>query len=247
MFTESTDINTCVWLFGRGAAVASGLKWAEPPEWRSLDRDIRINRIKKSLYLEMRKIPIGKNPYHRLLSILEKRTEPNWKHLFITTNWDFLLQREILNKKLAILPDWLISSHVFHLNGSIEGTSQENRSPFLLETDSVTKRISTFEANRALSDIVWGDIFVVVGMSFNCEMDRGLLIYLQHHQDNLPFGEKNWYILNPDSGDLNKVKSFFETALPRANIVPVNASFQDWIGTGMPELVKQKILVSPGG
>ena len=99
---DEQQIDTVVWLFGRGASIACGLDWTEPKEWQVLNRDIRIKQIQETLELEMQKIPQGKGPYYDLLSILSGQTEANWKHLFITTNWDYLLECEISKSYLDI-------------------------------------------------------------------------------------------------------------------------------------------------
>ena len=92
---DEQQIKTVVWFLGRGASIACGLDWTEPKEWQTLNRDIRIKQIQETLDLEMQKIPQGRGPDYDLLSILSRYTEANWKHLFITTNWDYLLEREI--------------------------------------------------------------------------------------------------------------------------------------------------------
>jgi hypothetical protein len=192
----------------------------------------------------MQKIPQGRGPYYDLLSILSGHTETNWKHLFITTNWDYLFQREISNLKFKILPKWLINSHVFHLNGSIEKGTQENRSLFLLETDSYKVRKSTFEANQALSYLIWEKLFVIIGMSFTCETDRALISYLHSIEDQLPFGEAKWIILDSQKEILDNSYVQFRDNFPAANIIPINKGFQDWIANGMSELVKYGVIKS---
>lgn len=146
--------------------------------------------------------------------------------------------------KLKILPKWLISSHVFHLNGSIEGGSQGNRSPFLLETDSYKDRKSTFEANQALSYMIWERLFVIIGMSFTCETDRSLISFLHSIEDQLPFGEAKWIILDSQKEILDNNYSQFKKNFPAANIIPINKKFQDWIKNGMPELAKYGVIES---
>lgn len=238
------QINTLVWLLGRGASIACGLDWAESKEWQGLARDIRIKQIQEALKLEMQKIPLCKNEYHDLLSILSKDTETNWKHLLVTTNWDYLLQREILNLKLKILPNWLISSHVFHLNGSIEEAYQgnNNRSPFLLESDDPKIRINTLEVNQALNYMIWERLFIIIGMSFQCQMDKALLYYLHLIEDQLPFGEAKWIILDSEKEILDNTCRLFKKSFPAAIIIPINKKFQDWIKNGMPKLIEYGVI-----
>lgn len=110
------------------------------------------------------------------LDFLAKRTTSGWRHLFVTTNWDYLLQREI-NSFIPVIPGnvkpaWLADSHVFHLNGTIEDPSDHPfRSPFMLPEDPHHQRAWTPEANIALNKVIWQGMIVVVGMSFECATD----------------------------------------------------------------------------
>lgn len=236
------QINTAVWLFGRGASIASGLDWTEPKEWQLLDRDIRIKQIQEILELEMQKIPQSRGPYYDLLSILSGHTETNWKHLFITTNWDYLLEREISRFKFKVLPKWLRETYVFHLNGSIQQKQQENSSQFLLETDSYRIRKSKFEVNKALGYMIGEKLFVIIGMSFECEMDKAFIIYLATSKDFVPSRDASWVILDPNDTSLDNLNFRFNRLFPVANIIPINKGFQNWIKNGMTELAKYGVI-----
>jgi hypothetical protein len=66
--------------------------------------------------------------------LLSERTRDRWRHLFLTTNWDFLLQREI-DEFLPDCPHWLRDTQVFHVNGTVEDQTDggnSNRGSFLL-------------------------------------------------------------------------------------------------------------------
>lgn len=125
----------CVnWLFGRGLSICCNLGWEEPREWRGLPRSERIERIKSALREEMDKPEVDRSPIRTYLGILERNTAPGWRYRFVTTNWDGLLQREILSLDLEIKPSWMDNSHVFHPNGSVEtGKDDTNRIHFVLE------------------------------------------------------------------------------------------------------------------
>lgn len=139
---------TVNWLFGHGLSIGCNLTWTVPPEWAAIPRDQKIDQIKTALLNEMRRFTIDCSSIHSLLRILANKTTPAWRHRFITTNWDYLLQKEILNLELKILPSWLANSHVFHLNGTIEDLPDNlYRSPFLLEEDRAQERYFTPEAN----------------------------------------------------------------------------------------------------
>jgi hypothetical protein len=102
-----------------------------------------------------------------LLQVLENHTMDDWRHLFVTTNWDYLLQCEIDGLGLTTQPQWLTSTHVFHVNGTVEILpDNSNRSPFLLEEDRAAHRHFTYEANSAYTRMIWSRTFVVVGVSF---------------------------------------------------------------------------------
>jgi len=63
---------------------------------------------------------INRSVFKNYLEVLSEKTTSAWKNRFITTNWGFLLQREILGLSLTDLPDWMANSHVYHLNGTVE-------------------------------------------------------------------------------------------------------------------------------
>jgi hypothetical protein len=100
---------------------------------------------------------------------------------------------------LTTLPPWCAETHVYHLNGTVEQLpNNSNRSQFVLESDPPTARIRTIEGEIAFNKFIWNGTFVVVGMSFECEVDKYLLKSLRVVQDDLPIGESSWYIVNPD-------------------------------------------------
>lgn len=176
---------TVVWLFGRGLSIESGLTWTEPEEWKTqFPRLDRIEHIKQALRTEMARV--DSVPIREFLMFLNQHTSPEWRHLFLTTNWDYLWQREL--NALAHgpgAPRWLHSgagSHVHHVNGTVEEGTQ-HRSCFMLQDDTGAERTATTEANYAFGYLSWERTFVVVGMSFECNTDRFLLRQLNKVQD----------------------------------------------------------------
>lgn len=225
------------WFFGRGLSIGCGLRWAVPLEWQQLTRDEQIARIKTALPVEMQAPGVDTEDIRLFLHLLATRTTPSWCHEFHTTNWDYLLQREILALVQTVQPPWCAETHVYHLNGTVEDLPDNSqRSQFVLESDSEDARIATTEGNIAFNKFVWGQMFVVVGMSFECEADKYLLAMLRKVQDDLPIGQSVWLVLNPDPGTLAASCSRLESALPRARIVPRMATFRSWLNEGMPEL-----------
>ena len=236
--------NCLFWLIGRGASISCNLRWVVPDEINKLGREEQIQKIKEAISEEMDSSYIDTSPYKELLSILSSNTHPDWQHMFITTNWDYLLQREILNMGYTELPKWLSNSHVYHINGTVEELADNSqRSPFLLETDGPEMRMQTNEGNSAFTHMSWGQVFVVVGMSFECEMDKFLLASLNQIEDDLPIGESSWLIVNPNQEALEKSAQAIKTALPRANVYMLNERFDNWVSKKLPELEKEGILV----
>lgn len=233
------------WFFGRGLSISCGLPWVVPPEWASLPRETKIKRIKDALRGEMDGPFVDTTPIRRLLYLLEQHTLPNWKHYFISTNWDYLLQREIQALHLAVRPPWLRNSHVFHLNGTVEELADNsNRSQFLLEEDPASQRSGTVEAKKAYNHIVWSQYFVVIGMSFECETDKFLLSALNRVEDDMAIGESDWIIINPDRSALEASSGRIAAALPRASVRSVCFSLEGWLDRKMPELREYGVLSS---
>jgi hypothetical protein len=191
----------------------------------------------------MEKIPRQVGPYKDLLKILSENTLPNWCHDFNTTNWDYLLQREISGLEISTKPKWLLSSHVSHLNGSVENWGNTcNRSEILLESDSANKRIWSLEANTALNVLIHQRVVIVAGISFKCATDRRFLDVLNSVSDELPIGESTWIIINSDLQELNDLKILLNKKLPNCRIVPVHQGFREWVTLGCLELKGQCIL-----
>ena len=243
-----TAPQNCTWLFGRGASVASGLSWVVPQDWKDdlvaerVTREAHVSLITETLREEMTRVPQDSPPYRRLLDIMASRTVDQGHHRLLTTNWDYLLQRDIHNWINANRPGYaprFLSTHgmVYHLNGSIEPGEFQNRSPFMLETDSAIARKATYEANQALNYLLWSSLIIIVGMSFECDMDRGLLATLRAHEDNVPIGSALFVIVEPNKETLESTYAKLAYCFPRAGGIRVNSGLAEWIDGGMPELV----------
>lgn len=191
----------------------------------------------------MRRPSVDCSSIQRFLDTLQGHTKPDWRHLFVTTNWDYLLQREILAMGLTMQPPWLANSHVFHVNGTVEVLpDNSNRSPFLLEEDRVGQRIFTPEANIAYTHMIWQRTFVVVGISFECETDRFLLSALNRVESDLPIGESTWFLVNCNVQSLAVSAERISRALPRAKVKPIPATFEAWLAARFPELQTHGVL-----
>jgi hypothetical protein len=231
------------WFFGRGLSIGCGLTWSVPQHWYGLTRDQQISRIRKELRREMLEVAVDCADIANLLHILSENTVSPWRHLFVTTNWDYLLQRELLALGHAVRPAWSAETHVYHLNGTVEDLpNNEMRSPFILETDPSEQRISTNEADTVFNKIIWNKTFVVIGMSFECEADRFLLRSLARVQDDLPVGESEWIVLNPDGRALAAATQRIQCALPHSKIRPVECTLRSWLNASVPELQASGVL-----
>lgn len=225
------------WIFGRGVSIACNLSWSVPRAWDGIARDEKIEKIKIALRKEMGRPSINCSSINQLLQILKERTGNNWRNRFITTNWDYLIQREINALGLEVLPSWLADSHVYHLNGTIEDlVNNDHRSPFLLEEDPSNQRCFTPEANIAYNHMIWDRTFVVVGMSFECETDKFLLSALGRVEDDLPIGESTWIVVNRNKEAIKLTCSRIQEALPRSEVIEVCTDFNSWLVGDLPEL-----------
>lgn len=229
--------HTVEWFFGRGLSIGCGLSWVVPADWRSLSRDEQIARIKVALVSEMAAASVDTRDIRLFFDILANRTVSPWQHQFHTTNWDFLLQREILSLGHKVQPPWCAETHVYHLNGTVEDLPDNSqRSAFVLESDSLRARVATTEGNIAYNKFIWSQTFVVVGMSFECQVDKYLLSALNRVEDDLPIGESLWIVLNPDPDALSATCAQLHVALPRAKIVSSATTFRAWLDTQLPQL-----------
>ena len=245
----------CTWLFGRGASIANGLSWVVPQGWKEdllaerVTREAHVGMITEALRHEMARVPENSTPYRRLLDIMASNTIDQGHHLLLTTNWDYLLQRDVKGWINANRPGYaprFLSTHgmVYHFNGSVEPGDFQNRSPFMLETDSPSVRNATYEANQALTYLLWSNLVIIVGMSFECDMDRGLLATLRAHEDNTPIGSALFVVVEPNRETLESTYAKLAYCFPRAGGIRVNSGLAEWIENGMPELC-QKIFIGP--
>lgn len=236
--------HTIEWFFGRGLSIGCGLTWAVPSDWHTIPREKQIDRIKAALIAEMLAPYIDTSDISNFLDILANHTVPPWRHQFHTTNWDFLLQRELLALGLKVQPPWCADTHVYHLNGTVEVLSDNSRrSQFVLESDPLDARFATLEGNIAYNKFIWSRTFVVVGMSFECEVDKYLLSVLNRVEDDLPIGESFWIVLNPNADTLTATCAKLQAALPRATILGVITTFRAWLEAKVPQLQSRGAIV----
>ena len=195
----------------------------------------------------MANMPLRGTTYRSLIDIMDRRTIDGVHHRLLTTNWDYLLNRDlgvwIRDKDLKCVPKFLgAHSVVYHFNGTVETGQSSNHTQFLLETDPNDVRKSKLASNIALGHMAETKCLVVVGMSFECEIDRGLLAVLKSLEDIMPIGEAHILIVEPNTRTLENVKNKVHACLPFSRVVPIALGLREWINAGMPELVDFNIL-----
>ncbi len=227
-------MDTVAWLFGRGLSIGCGLSWNIPTGLTDLPRGEKIRQIKADLLDAMGESCVDLSLIRQLLGLLSQNQTRRRQHLFVTTNWDFLLQKEIDN-----LPDtsWLIEGFVHHLNGCVDPSTNGYRSPFLLPEDSAFERPWTVEANTAFNYLLTARLFVVVGVSFECATDRALLHALGASRGNLPIGESDWIVIDPNRETLDRSCSRIQGVLPNARFLMEPCTFSEWVDKSGPAFV----------
>lgn len=209
-----------------------------------VSRDQHVGLITAAIRQEMDQPSVHSRAYRYLMDLFSTKMEDKSHHRLITTNWDFLLQLEverwIQHNTGGVAPRFL-STHgtVYHLNGTVEVGNFKNRSPFLLETDSSTLRKRTYEANQAFKFLQWSTLIVIVGMSFECDMDKRLLAALRASEDNLPIGSALFFVVEPYAETLKATSNKLATCFPRASVIQVRKGLEEWMCEEAPELVNQ--------
>lgn len=233
------------WFFGRGLSIGCGLNWNVPDNWKSLPREDQVAKIKIAILQEMSRTHIDTRDIETFLDVLATNTQQDWQHRFHTTNWDYLLRLEIGRRFPAgtVKPWWLASSHVYHHNGTAEITPGDSfRSQLLLETDPQTARRPSPESESAFEKLINSRLFVVVGMAFECAVDRFLFTALKRVQDDCPVGESCWIVVNPSTSALKETHSNILDALPAAAVCTRAVDFRYWVQKKLPELVNRGVL-----
>jgi hypothetical protein len=230
------------WFFGRGLSIGCGLRWSVPEVWKAFSREDQVAMITQAIQEEMSAAHIDTRDIEAFLDLLATRTTKGWQHRFHTTNWDYLLRLEIGRRFPAgtVKPWWLASSHVYHHNGTAEMPSGDPfRSPLLLESDPYAARRPSPESDSAFDKLINSRLFVVVGMSFECAVDRFLFKALKRVQDDCPVGESCWLVVNPSVNALKATHSKILDALPAAVVCTQKSSFGSWVRGNFLELTNQ--------
>lgn len=232
------------WLFGRGLSMGCGLVWAPVKEkLQELTREEQLRAIEDQLLAAMGDQSISTAPIRNFLTLMAEKTNKPWRHRLCTTNWDNLLQKEVDAMVFEELPEWMENSHVFHLNGGIEAAVHPDfRGGILVEWDSESVRKFAPESESVFARAQWNTTFVVVGMSFECAVDRLFLQQLGSVAPHMPIGESRWIVVDPNCEALKKVSERICCCLPGAQVYPVGMGFASWISNGAPELQRLGVI-----
>ena len=76
----------------------------------------------------------------------------------------------------------------------------------------------------------------MVGLSFECDIDLGLLGALRHHENDHPVGNALFIVVDPSANQLKATMIKLAYCFPRAGGIAVEKRFSDWVRSGMPEL-----------
>lgn len=231
---------------GRGVSIECGLNWDAKDilNDKSLSQSEQKNLIQKKLIQIQHSSKINLLPYRELLQICEKHTVSGVKHVFSTLNWDTLFEQAINEKNWQMVPYWLGSSFVYHLNGNsengdtgdfIENKKLKIRSDISLPNDSINERKKSVELNSFISKMVGNKgVVAIVGMSLQNETDKFFEKIFEYYQP-MQLGECDLVIVNPCGNVLETIVEKFKLFL-RKPIVKVEYGFSAWLNKGCPEL-----------
>jgi hypothetical protein len=221
-----------VWLTGRGVSISCGLDWEVPSELYEaakrgeMDREALCRRICDELHRVQAAAGLDTRPLDVLLATLRNQGNRDWKHAFVTTNWDTVLD-EVL---AAHPPHDSIDPVVAHINGSIEDPKA-----LLTELDSGAARDSAFEANKGFQQLLKAQVCVVVGLSLRTHLDKELVSMLGSRQSWSPAGD-TWLVVNHDAGEVQHACELLRERLPRSKVSAIATPFDTWVRNGLPEL-----------
>jgi hypothetical protein len=230
-----------VWLAGRGVSMSVGLDWDVPPQLYEafkrgeLDRDALCKRICEELARVQDDARLDTWPLDELLRTLRTNTR-DWKHSFVTTNWD-----TVLDDVLRSHPQHeAIDPVVWHLNGSIEDPST-----LCTEVDSGEARERAFEANKGFQQLLKANVCVVVGLSLKSQPDKDLAAQLGKNQGSTPAGE-TWLVVNHEADEVRHAIELLSQRLPQARLRAITTPFDAWVRNGMAELRELGVLQKAG-
>jgi hypothetical protein len=214
-------MQTVAWLAGRGVAQSCGLDWEVPEvlyealhagKLRRTEFEARIREaLAAAQAVGLTDGSIDPMPLERLLDCLDRRTSHGWRHVFLTTNWNTLLDRVLARR----------GGRVWHLNGSVETTGHLDTE---IDNRDAAYRVEGFDY------LARAQVCVLAGLSFASRLDRALLERL---------GGKAYracIVVNEEAADAARAAGLLHDKSPCARITQVHATFENWVRGGLREL-----------
>jgi len=208
-----------VWLAGRGVSMSCGLCWDVPPELEAryrrgeIGREALVARICDQLSRAEMDARIDTDPIRELFVRLASANR--FRHSFVTTNWDGLLDRELRAHGFA---------PALHLNGSC---AERN---ILLATDDERAREAVPQAREGLRRLMDADLAVAAGLSLASRLDEGLVARLRGKRGG------RWLVVNHDAAEVRRTCELLRAQLPQCAVSALNEPFDAWVAHGLPGL-----------
>ena len=208
-----------VWLAGRGVSMSCGLCWDVPRSLEDAYRRGEIGRaaltarICDALARAESHPSVDTRPMEKLIEKL--RACNGWRHSFVTTNWDGLLERALRAQGFA---------PPLHLNGSV---AERN---VLTAWDDERAREAVPQAREGLRRLMAADVCVVAGLSLASRLDEGIVARLRGKSGG------RWIVVNHDPAQVRAACELLRAQLPRCRVSALEESFDDWVAAGMPGL-----------
>lgn len=218
-----------VWLAGRGVSMSCGLCWDVPPRLEEryrrgeVSRDALVARICEELARAELDPKINTDPVRELLARLGRAN--HFRHSFVTTNWDGLLDRELRARGFA---------PALHLNGSC---AERN---ILLANDDERAREAVPQAREGLRRLMDADLVVVAGLSLASRLDEGLVARLRGKRGG------RWLVVNHDAAEVRRTCELLRAQLPQCAVGALNEPFDAWVAHGMPGLAPDRAAAEEG-
>ncbi|HZM36915.1 MAG TPA: hypothetical protein VFC18_20830 [Burkholderiales bacterium] len=208
-----------VWLAGRGVSMSCGLDWDVPPALEAarhageISRAALGERIASALERAQDDAAIDCRPIDAMLERI--RGPSGWRHAFVTTNWDALLDRAL--ERHGFEPP-------LHLNGSVAARN------LLLEDDGESAREAVPQVREGLRRLAQAELVVVAGLSLASRLDKALVARLAGKHGG------RWLVVNHDAGEVRRCCAALEQRLPGCTVQAVALPFDRWVAAGLPGL-----------
>ena len=199
--------------------MSCGLHWDVPPALEAAARrgDITREELKARICAALARAQddpaLDCGPLDALLARLAASN--GWRHGFVTTNWDELLDRAA-------------ARHGFepplHLNGSVSARD------ILVEDDDERARDAVPQARAGLRSLMQADLVVAAGLSLASRLDKALVSRLAGKRG------ARWVVVNHDAGEVRRAREELHRRLPGCSVSAAELPFDAWVAAGLPGL-----------